>query len=299
MSEGERVTLALGGEWRSTGGLAPCPICQPDGRKDQRALSVGYRAKKLLVFCHKSGCDVLPELQARGIAGGRCISTGTADQADEKKYQQSEDRRREENRLRNAHELFASAVSCEGTLAQSYLEARGIIGARLDKTRNTLRFHPDVLHSPSGLRLPAMVAQIRGSKGEPLGIHRTFLHSDGTRKAEVTPAKMMLGPSSGGAVRFGPDGRIIALAEGIETALSISRASRMTVWAPLSTSGLKGLILPPAPIAEVVIIAAGHDDAGLEAAAVTAARLEAAGRAVSIIHPVAFGADFNDVLRGA
>ena len=52
-------------------------------------------------------------------------------------------------------------------------------------------------------------------------------------------------------------------------------------------------------MAEVVIIAADHDDAGLEAAEATAARLEADGRAVSVIHPRQPGADFNDVLRGA
>lgn len=163
----------------------------------------------------------------------------------------------------------------------------------------TLRYHPAALHSPSGLRLPAMVAQIRGPKGEALGVHRTFLKPDGSGKADVSPAKMMLGPSSGGAVRFGPDGRVIALAEGIETALSVSRASRLTVWATLSTSGLKGLILPPVPVAEVVIIAADHDDAGIMAAEAAAGRFEAEGRAVSIIHPRLRGQDFNDVLRGA
>ncbi|WP_372837493.1 toprim domain-containing protein [Phaeovulum sp.] len=47
-----------------------------------------------------------------------------------------------------------------------------------------------------------------------------------------------------------------------------------------------------------MIIAADHDDAGLAAAEATAARLEAEGRAVSIIAPRAAGADFNDVLRG-
>jgi hypothetical protein len=143
-----------------------------------------------------------------------------------------------------------------------------------------------------------MLAQIRGPRGEALGIHRTYLRPDGSGKAEVSPAKMMLGPSSGGAVRFGQDGRVIALAEGIETALSVSRASRLTVWATLSTSGLKGLILPPAPVAEVVIIAADHDEAGLSAAEVVAKRLEAEGRAVSVIYPPNPGADFNDVLRG-
>jgi DNA primase len=61
---------------------------------------------------------------------------------------------------------------------------------------------------------------------------------------------------------------------------------------------MKALILPPPPVGEVVIIAADHDEAGLAAAELTAARLEAEGRAVSIIHPLKPGTDFNDLLRG-
>ncbi len=298
MTEAERVTHALGGEWRGGSGLAPCPVCQPEGRKDQRALAVSDSGGRLLVHCHKSGCKVLAELQARGLAEGRGAHAAPPDPA-EAARRRADDQRRDAQRLRLAHDLFAAAVSCEGTPAQTYLETvRGIAGLSFGKMVNTLRFHPAALHSPSGLHLPAIVAQIRGTKGEALGIHRTFLKPDASGKADVIPAKMMLGPSAGGAVRFGPDGRIIALAEGIETALSVSRASRLTVWATLSTSGLKGLILPPAPVAEVVIIAADHDEAGLEAAAITAGRLEAEGRAVSIIHPRRAGTDFNDVLRG-
>jgi len=110
---------------------------------------------------------------------------------------------------------------------------------------------------------------------------------------------MMLGPSAGGAVRFGPDGPVIAIAEGIETALSVARASRLTVWATLSTNGLKGLILPRSSLAEVVVICADNDEAGLRAAEDKAGRLELKGRAVSIIHPPNAGDDFNDVLRGS
>lgn len=193
--------------------------------------------------------------------------------------------------------MFAAAVSCEDTAAETYLAGRGIVGLRFDKIRATLRFHPAALHKPSGLRLPALLAQIRGPKREAMGIHRTFLRPDGSGKADVSPAKMMLGPSSGGSVRFGPDNRIIALAEGIETALSVSLATRLTVWATLSTSGLKGLVLPPPPAAEVVIIAADNDSAGLAAAEVTAARIEAEGRSVSIVRPPQPGHDFNDMLR--
>ena len=297
MTEAERITRALGGDWRHGQGLAPCPICQPEGRRDQRALSLSDSGGRLLVHCHKSGCAALNELRNRGLTEGRGQPSAAPDPA-ELARKRAEDQRREAQRLKSAHDLFAAAVNCEGTAAETYLAGRGILGLPLAKMRATLRFHPGALHTSSGLHLPAMLAQIRGPKGEALGIHRTYLRPDGSGKADVTPAKMMLGPSSGGAVRFGPDGRVIALAEGIETALSVSRASRLTVWATLSTSGLKGLILPPLPVAEVVIIAADHDDAGLAAAEVTAARLEAEGRAVSVIYPPKPGADFNDVLRG-
>ena len=298
MSEAERITRTLGGEWRAGSGLAPCPICQPEGRKDQRALSLSDKGGKLLVHCHKGGCAVLGELQSRGLSEGRGVASAAPDPAEAERRRQ-EERRKEAQRLKSAHDLFAGGICCEGTPVQTYLESRGIIGLRFAKMQNTLRFHPSALHTPSGLHLPAMLAQIRGPKGEPLGLHRTYLRTDGTGKADVTPAKMMLGPSAGGAVRFGPDAGVIALAEGIETALSVSRASRLTVWATLSTSGLKGLILPRVPIAEVVIICADNDAAGLAAAEFAAGRIEAEGRAVSIIHPLKAGTDFNDVLRGA
>lgn len=297
MTEAERVTRALNGVWRNGSGLAPCPICQPEGRRDQRSLSLTDSAGRLLCHCHKTGCAVLPELQTRGLIDGKGAPSAPPDPAAEAR-RRADAKRRDAKRLEASHKLFAEGISCEGTPAQTYLETRGLTGIRFNKLRSTLRFHPNALHSPSGLHLPAMLAQIRGPKGEALGIHRTFLKPDGSGKADVEPAKMMLGPSSGGAVRFGPDNRVIALAEGIETALSVSRSSRMTVWATLSTSGLKGLILPPAPVAEVVIIAADHDEAGLSAAEIVAGRLEAEGRAVSIIHPQKQGTDFNDLLRG-
>ncbi len=294
MAEAERITRALGGDWRGHSGLAPCPICQPEGRRDQRALSLSEGGGRLLVHCHKSGCEVLQELRRQNLTdkgAGRSEYDPAAAQR-----QRDEERRKHAQRLANAHALFNTGVSCAGTPAQTYLEARGIAGMQFNKLRRTLRFHPSALHGPTGQHLPAMLAQIRGPKGEPLGIHRTFLRPDGSGKADVPSAKMMLGPSSGGAVRFGPDNRVIALAEGIETTLSVSRASRLTTWATLSTSGLKGLILPPLPVAEVIVIAADHDEAGISAAEVTAARLECEGRAVSVIHPRKPGTDFNDLL---
>lgn len=298
MREAEQVGRALNGQKSGRGWICFCPA--HDNTKTP-ALSVSDGSNgRLLVKCH-AGCDgrtVIAELQRRGIIDGHGHDIKPPNPA-EIKRRKAEDQHRLAQRLKVAHGLFKAALSCEGTAAEQYLcEARGISGLRFNKMKNTLRFHPNCLHSPSGKNLPAILAQIRGPKGEALGIHRTYIKADGSGKADVTPTKMMLGPSSGGSVRFGPDSPVIALAEGIETALSVSRSSRMTVWATLSTSGLKGLLLPPLPLASVVIICADNDDAGISAAETVAGRLHAERRTVSIIHPANSGDDFNDVLRG-
>ena len=128
---------------RSARQRGPCaqPDRQPEGRRDQCALSLSDSGGRLLVHCHKSGCAVLPELQRRGQAEGRGQAPAQIDPA-EAERRKAEDRKREAQRLKTAHDLFAAAVNCEGTPAQSYLVVRGIVGLRFNTLRATLRFHP-------------------------------------------------------------------------------------------------------------------------------------------------------------
>ena len=71
-----------------------------------------------------------------------------------------------------------------------------------------------------------MVALVtRGTDGEPLAIHRTFLARDGAGKAPVTPQKMMLGPCRGGAVRLATATGKLMVGEGIETCLAAMQAT--------------------------------------------------------------------------
>lgn len=297
--EAKQVARALRGRKSGCGWICFCPA--HDNRKTPALSVCDAKDGRLLVKCH-AGCDggvVMAELQRRRIIDSKGFGTNTPGLADMTR-RRAQDRRGEQKRLDVAHDLFRNAISCEGTIAQTYLEeTRAIHGIRFSRLQTTLRFHPRVHHSPSSQFLPAIIARIRGPRGQSLGVHRTYLKSDGSGKADVTPAKMMLGPASGGAVRFGRDARLIALAEGIETALSVCAAARLTTWASLSTSGMKALILPPLPVAEVVILCADNDTAGLSAAKITTGRLEAEGRSVSIIHPNVAGEDFNDVLRGS
>ena len=129
-----------------------------------------------------------------------------------------------------------------------------------------------------------------------VAIHRTFLRADGKGKALVLNAKMMLGPCGGGSVHLAPAGETLAVAEGIESALSVQQATGLPTWAALSTTGMKTIRLPDLPLARIVVIAVDGDDPGNAAAEVAAARFTREGREVRIAKPP-HGLDFNDVLR--
>jgi hypothetical protein len=163
-----------------------------------------------------------------------------------------------------------------------------------------------------------MVALVEHVERGAVGVHCTYLRPDGSGKADVEPQKAMFGPVRGGAVRFGMPraGEWFAVAEGIETALSIVVACRMPVWAALSTGGMKNLILPP-EVTRVVTIADNDPQArdkrtgelkfhadgrpifpGQDAARVAATRWLTEGRHVRLALPPEAGTDFNDVLTG-
>jgi len=85
-----------------------------------------------------------------------------------------------------------------------------------------------------------MVALVtNGADGTPLAIHRTFLARNGGGKAPVDPQKMMLGPCREGTVRLADPGDALMVGEGIETCLAAMQATGNSVWAALSTSGLR------------------------------------------------------------
>jgi hypothetical protein len=194
-------------------------------------------------------------------------------------------------RSRGALAIWQFAAPAGGTVVEAYLGSRGLHLA----TPPTLRFHPGLKH-PSGGRWPAMVALVtRGSDGMPLAIHRTFLAIDGAGKAPVDPAKMMLGPCGGGAVRLADPRDVLMVGEGIETCLAAMQATGNPAWAALSTSGLRSLDLPT-EVRNVIVLADG-DDAGEAAARDCAVRWKREGRRVHIARPPR-GMDFNDMLPG-
>ncbi|OWJ80976.1 virulence-associated protein E [Haematobacter massiliensis] len=106
----------------------------------------------------------------------------------------------------------------------------------------------------------------------------------------------MLGVVTGGAVRVAEGNGPLVVAEGIETALSLSSGllrAPATIWAALSTSGMTSLHLPPAP--GRLTIATDGDAPGRAAGHALAERATALGWTVSLL-PAPEGRDWNDIL---
>lgn len=289
MTAARELTLALGGRWHGRYGAAPCPMCQPDGRLDQTALTLSDGNAGLLLHCKRAACDFRDILAAAGVSAGDYRGPDPADLA----KRAAEAKAKAARRAAAAHQLWSETQPIDGTPAEAYLRGRGIACPLPDR----LRFHPACWHGPSAARFPAMVALVEG--GEGFAVHRTFLRPDGSGKAGLAGGdKLMLGATAGGAVRLSGGASRLVVAEGIESALSLLcglLARPAPVWAALSTSGLRALRLPE-PIGQLVIAGDG-DQPGRAAAHTLANRAHGLGWRVSLIDP-GEGADFNDVLTG-
>ncbi|MNY43919.1 hypothetical protein D3C86_1789040 [compost metagenome] len=89
---------------------------------------------------------------------------------------------------------------------------------------------------------------------------------------------------------------MLAVAEGIETAVAFHLLTGLPTWAAVSAGGLEAIAIPPE--VEEVVIAADHDASGTGqvAAIALARRLKAEGRRYRFELPTAPGMDWNDVL---
>jgi len=240
---------------------------------------------RLLAFCHKRGCTFAEIARALDLPPDAFRPDAEAARVAD--MQRAKDEAQREGR---AKALWGDAetLPVHGTLAETYLRKRGITCPLPD----TLRFQAIGWH-PSGYRFPMMVARVDG--GARFAVHRTYLSPDGG-KAPLDLNKAMLGACAGGAVRVAQGDGPLVVAEGIETALSLAcglLSGPAAIWAALSTSGMRGLVLPPIP--GRLTVAADGDQPGSEAAAALASRAEALGWRVMLL-PAPDGRDWNDVL---
>jgi len=291
MQSAHDVARVLGGAVKSrTGWLCRCPVPgHGKGRGDKSpSLSVADGEKGLVWKCW-AGCSqeaVRDALESRGLlderrGGGTAPRPLPASRTPLLVAGAEAEANREA-----AHRIWQAAQPADETLVEAYLVSRGLV---LPDCK-AIRFAQSLKH-PSGDHWPAMVCAVQAADGRFLGVHRTFLAHDGSGKAPVSPAKMSLGPISGGAVHLGPAADGMLVGEGIESTLAGMQVSGRPGWAALSTSGMKALVLPGG--VKEVIIAADHDKPGLEAAHAAGRRWMDEGRTVQIALPPS-GKDFAD-----
>lgn len=193
-----------------------------------------------------------------------------------------------------ARRLFNAGQPIMGTLAETYLRARGI--TYLDDLP-ALRFHPRCYYRADENApvetWPAMLAAVTDLDGTITGVHRTWLAPDGSGKAPVATPRRAMGRLLGNGVRFGVVQDVVAVGEGIETMLALRCVlPSLPMIAALSASHLAALALPAG--LRRLYVTQDSDHAGMRAAATLIERVERAG-----IEPIALSPrshDFNDDL---
>lgn len=197
--------------------------------------------------------------------------------------------------------------------ARMYLTARCLSMRGISS--EALRYAPSLpYHDEEGNKVgdfPALVAAIRDVDGEIVTLHRIYLSDSGSKArlpGNSATKKMMPVPQglevTGCAVQLsGPAvGGVIGIAEGIETALSVQRATGMPTWAAVSAVLLERFEVPEG--VHTVVIWADKDvsKTGECSAEVLRARLEAEGIRAHVLLPrmpipgAAKSVDWNDVL---
>ena len=206
---------------------------------------------------------------------------------------------------------WRSAVPAAGTLVQGYLQGRGIISP----APASIRFLPRQRNWSDGKTYSAMIALVQRVPGDDervqggallidAGAHFTFLQCDGVngpvRKAATDACKLTLGQLRHGGVWLTPVTEIeqqLAVAEGIETALSVQQLTNLPTVAALSAAGLRSLRWPPQ--VRRLWIAANNDEVGRGAAKALLERALRADLQAYIKLPARGKNDFNDLLMGA
>jgi hypothetical protein len=184
---------------------------------------------------------------------------------------------RQSDRAELARSLWNRAVAIEGTPATTYLrEARGLS----KPLPTTLRYlpargaHPHAMIAAFGYVGESAPGMLEAPDCIP-AVHLTRLTPDGRKRLD----KRMIGPVSGHPLVLAPpnDGLGLAIAEGIEDALSIHEATGLGAWAG-GSAGHMAKLCPVVPDwIDCVTLIQDDDVAGRKACARLSSELFARG----------------------
>jgi len=177
-----------------------------------------------------------------------------------------------------------------------YLKNRG-----LSVISEKLRYHPACYEPETRSKLPTMLATFMLADNTAITMHRTFLTKFGNKADIANPKKVLpaLADMAGGAIRlFEPkeDG-IIAIAEGIETALAVYELTNIPTWSVVSSALMEGFE-PPKGIKHIMIFSDKDDNfTGQKSAYILANKLVVQRKKTAEVFLPKDSGDFLDELR--
>lgn len=296
----------LGGE--VSGNRISCP--GPGHSKDDRSLRVWFDDSgrlKVHSFANDEWRTCADHVRhVLGMPAFEQASSADRPAPSEPSYKLVENRRIEAasaaQKARLAARIWAEAVPCEGTLAETYLAGRDLYLPA--NTERVLRFHPATPRQTE--RQPALIARFtpicRDDDAPVSAILRIFLKPDGSGH----DGKMCLGSPWTDeakprllfqAIKLSPDCEVeqgLHLTEGIETGLALLMFRLAPVWATFAAPGLA--TFPILHGISCLNVMADHDEsgAGLKAAMEVARRYQAAGTQARVILAEKVGTDWAD-----
>jgi hypothetical protein len=226
----------------------PCPLCSSaSSNPKKRVLKVWRKAPDFITYsCARCG--------EHGWASDRGAKPVSRAEIARRMHEAEAHTAAETAKRRSAARwLWSQSVPAAGTIVERYLAARGITAM------------PPTLHFlPARDEHPAAMLAAFGDP--PSAVHITRLAPDSTKLG-----KIMLGPTEHWPLALTPPNDLggLAIAEGIETALSVHQATGLGAWAAGAANRLVKLAPVVAELSciEAVTVFAENDQAGQRGAA--------------------------------
>ncbi len=161
------------------------------------------------------------------------------------------------DRLRSVYRGSIPLQHKDAEPARLYIRNRG-----LELIPPMLRMHPSLYYrDPDGNRFgpyPTLISLVTDPQLRGVTLHRIYLTPDGRKAPVAKPKKLMSHPSemsmTGAAIRLFPHGPVLAVSEGIETAIAVTQATGIPCW-PTITSSLMPGFTPPSDVERVIVFA--------------------------------------------
>lgn len=191
-------------------------------------------------------------------------------------------------KLGNLWQAAVPLIEPEAAPARRYLANRGINVFDVP----SLRYYAALPYYDGEVeqgRYPVILGLFLSPEKQGVTLHRIYITQEGRKATVQSPKKTMPIPDglhlSGSAIRLGPAGSFLGVAEGVETALAVMTATEQVCWATTTAVLLQQVVLPPG--VKRITIWADNDESntGLKSAFELAERLVKEGRKAEIKIP--------------